>query len=101
MDDELDLQSADAVLEGAWPKERRRARRRMELASLGRAAVFMSALGALSLVVYVLSGEVIPWTFFAFMSALAVIAARSDPDDERAVLRREGDPASGPAPGLR
>jgi hypothetical protein len=92
MDDELDLQTADEVLESAWPRERRRARRRLVLAALGRAAIFMAALGALSLVVDLLFGMVVPWTFFVFMGALTLVAARPEPD-ERALLRRGGEAA--------
>jgi hypothetical protein len=98
MDEELDLQTADEVFEAAWPRERHRVRRRMALASLGRIAVFVSALGAMSLAVYLLFGMVIPWTFFAFMTAIALIGARPEPD-ERALLRRESGPASGRALG--
>ena len=97
MEERLEVQSADEVLESAWPRERRRARRRLALAALVRTAVFVAALGILSIAVHLLFRMVIPWTFFVFMTAIALIAARPEPD-ERAVLRRERSLASGPSP---
>jgi fatty acid desaturase len=99
MDDELGIQTADEVLEAAWPKERRRARRQMALAHFGRTAVFLAMLGGLSFAVYLLFGMVIPWTFFVFMGALALVGARPEAD-ERALLHRTR-PASGSDPNLR
>jgi len=99
MDEELGVQTADEVLEAAWPKERRRLRRQMALAHFGRTAVFLAMLGGLSLAVYLLFGMVIPWTFFAFMGALALLGGRPEAD-ERALLHRSR-PASGPAPDPR
>jgi hypothetical protein len=97
MDEELGGQNADEVLEAAWPAERRRARRRMLLATLGRTALFLLALVMLSLAVWLLFGLVVPWTFFAFMTVLTLVAGRPEPD-ERALLRRDRGPVAGPAP---
>jgi fatty acid desaturase len=98
VDEELDRQTADEVLEAAWPKERRRARRRMLSAMVERVALFLLALGGLSFVVWLLFGLVVPWTFFAFMAVLTLVGGRPDPD-ERALLRRGADPAGGSGEG--
>ena len=91
-------QTVDEVLEAAWPREQRRARRRMTLAMFGRTALFIGALGLLSLAVWLLFGLVVPWTFFVFMTVLALVGARPD-SQERGVLRRDEHPAPGRAPG--
>ncbi len=89
-------QTVDEVLEAAWPRERRRLRRRLAIATIGRTAVFLGALAALSLAIRLLFGLIVPWAFFAVLAALALVCARPDPE-ERALLRR-GEKAGGTEP---
>ncbi len=79
-------QAVDEVLEPAWPKERRRAARRRLGATLLRVGVFLSAIWGLALVVFLITGAMLPWTFFAFMSALAFFAAQRESGDCKHLL---------------
>lgn len=55
--------------------------------SLWRIAVFISALLMLSFIVQLAFGIVLPWTFFAFMTVLALACARPRNEDHAPLLR--------------
>jgi len=94
---EPSLQRAvDEVLEAAWPNERRRAVVRMATSVLGRVAVFVLALLIFSLAVKLFCGLVVPWTFFAFTTVLALVCAAGEA--ERAHLRRQKPGTRAPRP---
>ena len=88
--------TVDAVLEAAWPKERRRAGARMAASALGRIAVFVCALLVLAVAVHLVFGVVVPGTFFVFMTVLALVCARPEAA-ERAQLDQKGSGRSGRA----
>jgi hypothetical protein len=79
--------AVDDVLEPAWLRERRRAARRLFSSTLGRVVGGLLALWVLALVVYLLTGVMVPWTFFVFMTVLMTVTALSD-RDSRAHFRR-------------
>jgi hypothetical protein len=66
--------TVDEVLEAAWARERRRATRRAAWSDAGRLAAGLGALVGLGLVMRLLFGVVVPWTCFAFVGVLCVLA---------------------------
>lgn len=79
-------QAVDEVLEPAWPNERRRAARRWFWCTLGRAALGTLGFWGLGVAMFIFFGAALPWTFYAFMAGLTVIAAlheARDPDHLR------------------
>jgi hypothetical protein len=80
--------AVDEVLEPAWPRERRRAARRMSLSTLSRVVGGCLALWALGFVVHLLVGGNFPWLYFGLIALLAAIAASTNQGD-RTHLRRD------------
>jgi fatty acid desaturase len=81
------LRSAvDEVLEPAWPRERRRAARRLRLRTISRIAGGCVALWGLGFVVHLWVGGSFPWLFFGVIALLATVAASVQED--HAHLRR-------------
>jgi hypothetical protein len=74
-------QAVDEILGPVWPREQRRAAHRLALGAFGRWAGGMTALFALSLVLRLAVGLMLPWGFFCFMAVLAGLAAIPDRDD--------------------
>lgn len=68
-----DLRGAvDEVLEAAWPKERRRARRRSNLATLGRIAGGLLGFWGLSLMVHFVVGLSFPWVSYVCIGGMTI-----------------------------
>jgi hypothetical protein len=80
--------AVDEALEPVWPNERRRASRRLVLSTLGRAALGVLGFWGLAVGVYLLVGAVFPWTFYAFIGGLTVVAALHDARDPDHLRRR-------------
>jgi hypothetical protein len=80
--------AVDEVLEPAWPRERRRAAKRLGYRTLGRIAGGCLALWGLGFLVHLLVGGHFPWVFFGVITLLASIAA-SITQADTSYLRRE------------
>lgn len=80
----------DEVLTRAWPRERRRASRRLWGSALGRWGGGMAAIALLA-GIFALTGAGIPWLLFPVMGLLSAIAVLPEPA-ERAHLRLERTP---------
>jgi hypothetical protein len=78
--------AVDEVLEPAWPRERRRAARRLHLRSLSRIAGGCLALWGLGFVAHLWVGVSFPWVFFGVIALLAAVAASGQEDHSH--LRR-------------
>jgi fatty acid desaturase len=75
------LRSAvDEVLEPAWPRERRRAARRLGLRTTIRIVWGCLALWVLGFVVHLWVGVSFPWVFFGVIALLASVAASGQED---------------------
>jgi hypothetical protein len=81
-------QAVDDVLEPAWPRERRRAHRRLSWSTLGRLAGGLAVLWLLAFVVRLITGEAFPWFAFGLVTFLATVVALPEPGD-RSHLRRD------------
>lgn len=79
--------AVDEVLEPAWPRERRRAARRLHLRTMSRIAGGCLALWGLGFVVHLWVGVSFPWVFFGVIALLATVAA-SGQEDHRHLRRR-------------
>jgi hypothetical protein len=79
--------AVDEVLEPVWPRERRRAARRLCVRSLGRIAGGCLALWGLGFVVHLWVGVSFPWVFFGVIALLATVAASGQEDHSH--LRRQ------------
>jgi hypothetical protein len=60
--------------------ECRRAARRLFSSTLGRVALTLLALWVLALLAYLITGVMVPWTFFVFMTVLMTVTGLSDRD---------------------
>lgn len=80
-------QRVDELLRRAWPRERRRATRRLWGSALGRWSGGMAAIALLAGVV-ALTGAGLPWLLFPVMGVLLAIAVLPEPA-ERSHLRLE------------
>ncbi len=81
-------QAVDNVLEPAWPRERRRALRRLGCSMLGRLAGGLAVLWVLAFLVRLVTGVTVPWVAFGFITFLATVVALPEPGD-RSHLRRD------------
>lgn len=78
--------SVDDVLEPVWPREHRHAARRWLYSTLARAALGVLAFWSLALAVDLIFGLAFPWTFYACIGGLTIVAAlceARDPDHLR------------------
>jgi len=83
------LRSAvDEVLEPAWPRERRRALRRLAGSVLGRLAGGVLAMWALALVVHLVIGPPFPWVAFGLVTLLATAVVAFCDLEDHSHLRR-------------
>jgi len=83
-----DLEHAlEESLAPVWERERHRALRAWALATGARVALGLGALVALSLLVYLVTGAALPWTFYAFMGVIMTAGAFSQ-QEGREHLRR-------------
>jgi hypothetical protein len=57
-------QAVDEVLEQAWFREQRRARRRLAYCTLGRIALGLAIFWAVAIVAHLIVGVNIPWVLF-------------------------------------
>jgi hypothetical protein len=80
--------SVDEVLEPAWPRERRRAARRLGYRTLRRIAGGCLALWGLGFLVHLVVGGSFPWASFGLIALLSSVAASTSQGD-RTHLRRD------------
>ncbi len=73
-------EAVDEILEPAWARERRRALRRWRLETGVRLIAGLLALWAMCVVLRLVVGLALPWTFFGFMTLLMAGAAFSQTD---------------------
>jgi hypothetical protein len=73
--EELLRQAVDEILEPAWPRERRRASRRLGYHAVARIIGGFLALWGLGFASHLLVGGSFPWVFFGLIALLASIAA--------------------------
>jgi hypothetical protein len=80
--------AVDEILEPAWPRERRRALRRVARSMLGRFAGGVLALWTLALVVHVIVGPPFPLLAFGLTTLLATAVVVLCDLEDRSHLRR-------------
>jgi hypothetical protein len=80
--------AVDEVLEPAWPRERRRAVRRLAGSMLGRLFGGLLALWTLALLVHLVVGPPFPWAAFGLVTVLATAAVAVCDLEDRSHLRR-------------
>ncbi len=79
--EELLRHAVDAVLDPAWPLERRRAARRLIYATLARIIGGFLGLWSLGFAAHLIVGGSFPWMFFgaiALLASIAVFTTQSD-----------------------
>jgi hypothetical protein len=86
--EELLRSAVDEVLEPAWPRERKRAARRLRRHTLARIVGSTLVLWALGVGAHLLVGGSFPWMFFGLIALMASVAAFATPED-RPHLRRD------------
>jgi Mn2+/Fe2+ NRAMP family transporter len=82
-------QSVDEALEPVWPAERRRAARWWLCSTLARAALGVLAFWGLALALDLLFGLALPWTFYACIGGLTILAALREARDPEHLRRDE------------
>ena len=87
-DDHL-RRAVDDVLEPAWPGERRRAARRRHRSTLVRTIVGLLGFWGLGLAAALVTGRMLPWTFFVCIAGLTIGAGFHDARNPEH-LRRDG-----------
>ncbi|MGP0030370.1 MAG: hypothetical protein ACLPVF_07675 [Acidimicrobiales bacterium] len=79
--------AVDDVLEPVWPDERRRAARGWFYGTLARAALGILGFWGLAVVMYLVFGLALPWTFYAFIGGMTTMAALHEARDPEHLRR--------------
>jgi hypothetical protein len=88
LSEEFLRRAVDDVLEPAWPRERRRASRRLARSMVSRLAGGLVALWAMALVVRVVVGPPFPWLAFGMITLMASTVVVLCDLEDRSHLRR-------------